>query len=298
MFLSLTLLGQGLAMAGYVVQPGDSLYQVATQYGITVDQIMAENRLASTLIHPGQTLVVSQGGTYTVRSGDTLSGIARGLGIELYELRMANNVWGDLIYPGQELMIPARTMTASSVDSYHIVRRGDTLYIIARRYGTSISALREANNLWSDHLDIGQTVIIPGGQLSSRTGATTSRYTHNELELMARLIYAEAAGESYQGQVAVAASVLNRVRDARYPDTVHGVIYQVVNGYYQYSPVLDGRINLTPNATAFAAAREAFGGSDPSRGANGFFNPAKTRNQWVRQQPVTVVIGNHVFFRS
>ncbi|MEW6233603.1 MAG: cell wall hydrolase, partial [Chloroflexota bacterium] len=62
-----------------------------------------------------------------------------------------------------------------------------------------------------------------------------SRYTSEELDLLARLVQAEAGGEPYQGQVAVAASVLNRVRDSRYPNTIHGVIYQVVNGIYQYS---------------------------------------------------------------
>ena len=247
----------------------------------------------------GQGLVVAGGQhTYTVRSGDSLWGIASTHGIGLNELRTANNIWSDLIHPGQQLIIPGAVVRSSSDSNNYVVQRGDTLWHIARRHGTTVDALRRANNIWNDHLSIGQSLTIPGAQLSSRTVSTTSRYTEQELQLMARLVYSEAAGESYQGQVAVAASVLNRVRDSRYPDTVHGVIYHVVNGYYQYSPVLDGRINLTPNATAFAAAREAFSGADPSRGANGFFNPAKTRNQWVRQQPVTVVIGNHVFFRS
>ena len=108
---------------------------------------------------------------------------------------------------------------------------------------------------------------------------------------------AEAGGEPYQGQVAVAATILNRLDSPRFPNTITEVIYQVVNGYYQYSPVLDGRINQPAADSARRAVRDAVNGADPSLGATGFYNPRKTSNQWVRQQPVTVTIGNHVFFK-
>jgi hypothetical protein len=123
------------------------------------------------------------------------------------------------------------------------------------------------------------------------------RFTPAELDLFARLVHAEAAGEPFEGQVAVAASVLNRIRSPLYPDTLTAVIYQVVNGFYQYSPVLDGRINLPANESARRAVQEALSGRDPSLGALGFFNPRKTDNQWVRSRPVTVTIGQHVFIR-
>lgn len=121
--------------------------------------------------------------------------------------------------------------------------------------------------------------------------------TAAELELFARLVHAEAAGEPYQGQVAVAATVLNRLRSKRFPNTLSGVIYQVESGRYQYSPVLDGRINLPAGESAKKAVKEALAGADPSGGATGFYNPAKTGNAWVRRQPVTTVIGSHVFFQ-
>jgi N-acetylmuramoyl-L-alanine amidase len=123
------------------------------------------------------------------------------------------------------------------------------------------------------------------------------RLTAAELDLFARLVHAEAAGEPFEGQVAVAASVLNRVRSPLFPNTLTAVIHQVVNGHYQYSPVLDGRINLPANESARRAVQEALNGRDPSLGATGFFNPRKTNNQWVRSRPVTVTIGQHVFFR-
>ncbi|NLN17340.1 MAG: hypothetical protein GX182_08510 [Firmicutes bacterium] len=119
-----------------------------------------------------------------------------------------------------------------------------------------------------------------------------------ELDLFARLVHAESAGEPYAGQVAVAASVLHRLESPAYPDTIRGVIYQVTDGrYYQYSPVLDGRINLPANRTSFQAVYDALAGWDPSGGATGFYNPRKTSNRWVRSRPVTATIGRHVFFR-
>ena len=126
---------------------------------------------------------------------------------------------------------------------------------------------------------------------------SAGNFSQEDIDLFARLVHSEAAGEPYTGQVAVAASVLNRLESSRYPNTLRGVILQVVNGHYQYSPVLDGRINLPANQTAYNAVYDALQGWDPSGGALGFYNPYKTNNQWVRQQPVTTAIGNHVFFR-
>jgi len=123
-------------------------------------------------------------------------------------------------------------------------------------------------------------------------------YSAADLDLLARLVHAEAEGEPYVGKVAVAASVLNRVASSDYPNTVPGVIYQVVDGrYVQYEPVLNGRIDLPAGAESKKATQEAALGSDPSKGATGFYNPAKTTNAWVRNRPVTIVIGNHVFFK-
>lgn len=123
-------------------------------------------------------------------------------------------------------------------------------------------------------------------------------YSPDELDLFARLVHAESAGEPYAGQGAVAASVLHRLESPAYPNTLRGVIYQVTDGrYYQYSPVLDGRIDLPANRASFQAVYDALAGWDPSRGATGFYNPRKTSNRWVRGRPVTTTIGKHVFFR-
>lgn len=119
-----------------------------------------------------------------------------------------------------------------------------------------------------------------------------------ELGLLARLVHAEAEGEPHIGKVAVAATVLNRVADSRFPDTVKEVIMQVWEGYYQYAPVLDGRIQNPADDAARLAVRDALTGLDPSDGATGYYSPRKTGDAWVRKQPVTKVIGGHVFFRQ
>lgn len=132
-----------------------------------------------------------------------------------------------------------------------------------------------------------------------------------ELDLFARLVYAEAKGEIYTGQVAVAATVLNRVLDSRYPNTITDVINQVTitNGirYYQYEPVKNGAINQPANQTAKNAVRHALAGWDPTHGATGFFAHAKVpqwsggKVPWVWEQwykdPLKIRIGNHSFFR-
>lgn len=122
-------------------------------------------------------------------------------------------------------------------------------------------------------------------------------FTPAEMDLFARIVHAEAEGESHEGQVAVAASILNRIRSNLYPNTMAGVVYQVVMGRYQYSPVLDGRINRPAGESAKKAIQDALNGWDPSGGATGFYNPAKTANQWVRSRPVTRAVGSHVFFK-
>ncbi|NLM65072.1 MAG: LysM peptidoglycan-binding domain-containing protein [Firmicutes bacterium] len=238
--------------------------------------------------------------TYTVRYGDSLYLIAKKYGVTVSAIKAANGLQSDVIYPGQVLSIPS----SGGSSTRYTVRSGDTLYLIAQRYGTTVSAIMSANGLWSSTIYPGQSLIIPGQAGGNGSNSPSPNYppaggyTESDIYLLAKLVTAESAGEPYTGQVAVAASVLNRVKDPSYPNTVHGVIYQVIDGkYYQYSPVLDGRINNMPTSTALQAVREAMGGWDPSLGALGFYNPSKTSNYWVKSRPVTTIIGNHVFFR-
>ena len=115
----------------------------------------------------------------------------------------------------------------------------------------------------------------------------------NDLYLLARLVYGEARGEPYKGQVAVAAVVLNRVKSSSFPNSVSGVIYQ--SGAFDV--VKDGQINLSPNETAIKAARDAMNGWDPTGGCLFYYNPATSTNKWMLSKPVLLSIGNHSFFK-
>ena len=127
-----------------------------------------------------------------------------------------------------------------------------------------------------------------GSAAASSSSATIVSADHR---LLARLVYAEARGEPYKGQVAVAAVVLNRVRSASFPNTISGVVYQ--SG--AFSCVSNGSINNTPDNSCVRAALEAMNGWDPTGGCLYYYNPKATSDKWIRTRTVKTVIGNHSF---
>ena len=139
---------------------------------------------------------------------------------------------------------------------------------------------------------LGMSVNVSSGS-SSNTGnsGNGTSFSNADVTLLARLIYGEARGESYTGQIAVGAVVMNRLRSSSFPNTISGVIYQP----YAFTAVNDGQINLTPNDKAYRAAKEAMNGYDPSYGALYYYNPAVATNSWIFTRKTTVVIGRHVF---
>ena len=112
-----------------------------------------------------------------------------------------------------------------------------------------------------------------------------------DVDLIARAVYGEARGEPYEGQVAVAAVILNRVRSASFPNTVSGVIYQPG----AFDAVSDGQLYLTPDSAAYRAARDAMAGWDPTGGCIYYYNPKTATSKWIRSRPVMRTIGDHVF---
>ncbi len=153
----------------------------------------------------------------------------------------------------------------------------------------AVRAFQKSVGLKADGIAGQKTLLYLGLDGSSSSGGTSS----SDLTLLAKLIAAEARGESYTGQVAVGAVVLNRVAHASFPDTIAGVIYQ--KG--AFSCVNDANWNVAPNATSRKAAQDAMNGWDPSGGAIYYYNPAKTANAFMWSRPVIVVIGNHRFCR-
>ncbi len=124
-------------------------------------------------------------------------------------------------------------------------------------------------------------------------GSSAGGYSSSDVNLLAKLIAAEARGESYKGQVAVGAVVLNRVDHPSFPDSIAGVIYQ--KG--AFSCVNDSNWNVSPNSTSLKAAQDCINGWDPSGGAIYYYNPSKTSNSFMHSRPTITVIGRHYFCR-
>lgn len=128
-------------------------------------------------------------------------------------------------------------------------------------------------------------VILLAAPAPAEAGASS------DLWLLARVIYAEAAGEPYRGKVAVGAVVMNRTRSGIFPSTVAGVIYEP----WQFSCVGNYMFNSTPNQDSINAARDAMNGVDPTGGALFYFNYHTVTNQWLWSKPFAARIGNHWF---
>ena len=156
---------------------------------------------------------------------------------------------------------------------------------------SAVKAFQKKNGLKADGIAGTKTLNAMGIYNSTSGSSGTSSSNSTNLNLLTRLVYAEARGEPYSGQVAVAAVVLNRVSSPSFPNTVSGVVYQ--SG--AFDAVSDGQINMTPDSTAKKAAQDAINGWDPSYGAIYYFNPSTATNKWIWSRPVTVVIGKHRF---
>lgn len=115
----------------------------------------------------------------------------------------------------------------------------------------------------------------------------------SDVQLMARAINGEARGEPYEGQVAVGAVILNRVKDSRFPNSISGVIYQPG----AFTAVSDGQINITisEGSTVYKAAQDAINGWDPTSGCVYYFNPSTATNKWIWSRPLVKTIGKHRF---
>lgn len=168
--------------------------------------------------------------------------------------------------------------------------KGSVDGIFGKQTREAVKYFQRKNGLKVDGI-VGNQTLKALGMSNSSASSSSSSFSDSDLNLLARLIYGEARGESYVGQVAVGAVVMNRIRSASFPNTMAGVIYQS----YAFTAVDDGQINLTPDATARRAAQDAMNGWDPSYGALYYYNPATATSAWIFSRKTTVTIGNHVF---
>lgn len=148
----------------------------------------------------------------------------------------------------------------------------------------AVIKFQKANGLTADGIVGSKTLAAIG--ISGGSGYNSADY-----ELLARIISAEARGETYLGQVAVGAVVLNRMEHPSFPDTLSGVVYQ--NG--AFSCLYDGQFYEPIADSAYSAARDALNGLDPTGGAIYYYNPKTATNKWITSRPVITTIGRHVF---
>lgn len=138
---------------------------------------------------------------------------------------------------------------------------------------------------------VGASTASALGLNLSGSALSASLYRDTELSLLSRLVSGEARGEPYVGQVAVAAVVLNRVRDSAFPNTVSGVIFQTG----AFDAVWDGQFDMPPTESSIRAARDALNGWDPTGGCLYYYNPRTATNEWIWTRQVQLTIGEHAF---
>ena len=156
---------------------------------------------------------------------------------------------------------------------------------------SAVKKFQQKNGLTVDGIAGPKTLAAMGITSSNSSSSSSSSSNSSDVNLLARVIYGEARGEPYAGQVAVGAVILNRVKSSQFPNTIAGVVYQ--SG--AFDAVSDGQVNLTPDSTAKKAAQDALNGWDPSYGAIYYFNPNTATNKWIWSRPLTVTIGKHRF---
>lgn len=257
--------------------------------------------------------------TYTAVSGDSLYKISELFNTTVANLMVANNLTDYDLNIGEILHVPCEKYT---------VQRGDTLFKISQKYNISLLNLRRANNIYTNYIHVGQVLEIPLPAESQSGSANTDiqdaaaspvqeaapavqtpepvqtaevqapapapTYSAEELDLLARLIMAEAEGQPYEAKVAVGSVVMNRVKSGLFASSVSGVINQNINGYYQFTPVENGWINRAANEECIRAANEALSGVDTTNGAL-FYYDDSTTNQWILSKPVSVKYGNMIY---
>ncbi|MFZ5646233.1 MAG: LysM peptidoglycan-binding domain-containing protein [Bacillota bacterium] len=256
--LFLTLFaGQALAAGSHTVSPGESLWDIASWYGVAVKDLKHANGLKGNVIYPGQNLKLpgEKKEFYTVKPGDTLFFIAKRFGTTDKSIKIENGLKSDVIRPGQVIRITVVQPVKPVPDQARKER--------------------------------------PQGQVSR--GGSTESISASEFDVLCRIITAEADDQSYLTKVAVGSVVLNRVRSPLFPDTIRGVVYQVDStGRYQFEPVLNGWINRPASEEAKRAAKDALRGVDPSGGALYFWESWVT-NKFLRSRPVSTVLGAFTF---
>jgi len=276
----------------YVIQQGDTLSEIAADFDLSITELLKLNDIDDhASIKMGDELLIpvdkNEDADFNKEKEQLLFSDHKSKKDEL--AFSINTHYAVRINPSRKLPDIDDIPKDKIIDYY--VGPGDTLYDLARDFSTSIGVILALNNKDNSYLRSGEKIRLPVHNLTSHQ-ILNKRVSRQELNLLARAIYGESRGEPYVGQVAVAAVIINRVLSRTFPNTFAEVIYQ----QGQFSAVYDGQINLSPNQTAYNAARDALNGSDPTNGALYFYNPrTATNTAFFHGRRVIVKIGEHVF---
>lgn len=194
--------------------------------------------------------------------------------------------------------ISSYSTDAATTYTYYKVKKGDTLFKIAKTYKTTVSALKSLNRRKSDVLIAGETIKVP--RLAVKSAGQKQKFSISaaERKLMAQLVHAETGfSEPFAGKVEVALVILNRMKHPAFPKTIKGVIYQKTKSGYAFVPVRTGKLTrIQPTKQDYSAVDRALSlFPNDRRGSLYFYNPKITKDKWMLSRPVTIRIGNHVF---
>lgn len=270
--IAFLFVGKGTASAAtnHQVQKGDTLWKLGEDYHISIDDIKKANDRRNDIIYIGESLFIptNDDDLYKIKKGDTLSSIAKNYGVSIEELQQANNLTGNLIYAQAMLTIPNKE-TAQPAQRKE-VKAAETN--VATQPSTAEQASASPENQ-------GQAV------------------SSEERDLLERVVEAEAKGEPYEGKVAVANVVLNRVASSEFPDTITEVINQKISGgSYAFTPVQNGSINNPASEESRKAVNEAIT-NRAQKETLFFYNPDIATSDWIKSRPVVARIGDHVFMK-
>lgn len=179
---------------------------------------------------------------------------------------------------------PHTSRPESKIQTYEIIVNNDTQFIDK----SPKSMLGDIDVVQKQVAEKAVPIETESQVLSRSLGRLVSK---EDVELLSRVIYGEARGENFEGQVAVGAVVLNRLKDPRFPKTIRAIVYQ--SG--AFTAVEDQQIHLDPDDEACKAAEAALSGVDPTNGAIFYFNPRIATDRWIKSRPVIKRIGNHIF---
>ncbi|HZK55929.1 MAG TPA: cell wall hydrolase [Desulfosporosinus sp.] len=234
--------------------------------------------------------------------GETLWGIAKSHDTTVDEIVKLNNVKSpNKIQEGQSLWVPNAVIKTRPQNEEAIIVSTNTANPLPTILTYEIFVNKEpqephVNNTTLAYIDAVKTPNVIntadlGAEPQILSRSLGRLVTKEDLETLTRVIHGEARGEDFEGQVAVGAVVLNRVKDSRFPKTIYGVVYQ--SG--AFSAVQDKQIQLDPNDQSYKAAEAALSGVDPTNGALFYFNPRIATDNWIKSRAVVKRIGNHTF---